>query len=163
MAKRTSREKNVIKYLLLTVIVLLVIVSLLSLFIFKSVNPNSENVVLGTTTGPVPSSLTCATCVQLTKGSVAIILQQNGTNAKTWGAMCATQTMLSTVKYVAKIVCPTPIPTPKPTLTPKLTCTPRPTCIPKSGIACPTYVGTNACPPSPVQTKTSLPSSSGTK
>jgi hypothetical protein len=109
MAKKSSHRKSVIKYLLFAVVALLVTVSLLSLFVFKYATFVSDS-VLGAYVGPAPSAVTCENCAQFAKGSVAIILQQNGTDPKKWGAMCATEGMLKTVKFVYKIACPTPTP-----------------------------------------------------
>jgi hypothetical protein len=110
MAKRTRKKFNLIRYLLFTVIVLLVTVSLLSLFVFKYANfTSSENVVLGASIIPNPPSVTCESCAQSVKGSVGIILQRSGTDVKSWGAKCATQEMLNTVKYITFMACPTPV------------------------------------------------------
>jgi len=110
MAKRSSRRQNIIKYLLFTVVVLLVTVSLLSLFVFKYANFSTENVVLGASTGPVQASLTCVICAQSVKGNAAIILQQTG-DATNWGARCISADKLSTVRYLAYITCPVPVQT----------------------------------------------------
>lgn len=134
MARKSSQENNVIKYLLFTVIVLLVTVSLLSLFVFKYTNLVSDN-VLGASVKVLPSTLLCGTC----PGS--IILQKDSTNPKTWGAKCVTPQAFKTSTYIAYLVCPTAVPTPK------VTCIPRPTCVPTAGTACPLYVGENICPP----------------
>jgi hypothetical protein len=117
MAKRSAQRKGVVKYLFFAVATLLIIVSLLSLFIFKYTNLISDN-VLGANIGPIVTpmsiNLTCESCSRTMKGSVAIILQQNGTRSATWGAMCATQQMLNTTKFVYKIGCPVATPTPVP-------------------------------------------------
>jgi hypothetical protein len=142
MARKSSQSKSVFKYLLFTVIVLLVTVSLLSLFVFKYTNLVSDN-VLGASIKAPPATLLCGVC----PGS--IILQKDGTNPKNWGAKCVTPQAFKTSTYVAYLTCPTAAPTPR------ITCIPRPTCVPKAGTACPMYVGENICPPakpSPVLT-----------
>ena len=123
MAKKSSQNRNVIKYLLFTVMVLLVTVSLLSLFIFKYTNLVSDS-VLGAYVTPPSATLLCATCPGI------IVLQKEGTNPKNWGAKCVTQQSLKNLTYIAYLVCPilTPIPRPSPVLTPYLrpTLTPHP-------------------------------------
>jgi hypothetical protein len=109
MAKRTAQRKNIIKYLLFTVVTLLVTVSLLSLFVYKFANFASNNVVLGANVGPDQTSVTCGSCAQSAKGTVGIMLQQNETNPKTWGAVCATEEMLKAVRHIDYISCPTPV------------------------------------------------------
>jgi hypothetical protein len=118
MVKRSSQEKSIVRYLLFTVIVLLVTVSLLSIFVFKYTNLVSDN-VLGAHIEPLPSSsaLLCGTC----RG--VIILQKDGTNSKNWGAKCVTQQAFnSSSNYLAYLICPmtTPSPRPSPVLTPSL-------------------------------------------
>lgn len=105
MARKSSQDKSVIKYLLLTVAVLLVTVSLLSIFVFKYTNLVSDS-VLGARATASPSTLLCGTC----KGS--IILQKEDTNPKSWGAKCVTQEALTSSIYVAYLTCPTSAPTP---------------------------------------------------
>jgi hypothetical protein len=112
MAKRSSRRQNIIKYLLFTVIALLVTVSLLSLFVFKYANFSTENVVLGASTGPTLSGLFCGTC-----HNGSIVLQKDGTNPQTWGARCVSMEKLSTIKYLAYITCPVPTQTKHPVTT----------------------------------------------
>jgi hypothetical protein len=102
MAKKTNHRKNIIRYLLFTVIALLITVSLLSLFVFKYANFASNNVVLGASTGPSVSGLFCGTC----KGS--IVLQKDGTDPRNWGAKCVATEKLNTIKYLAYISCPIP-------------------------------------------------------
>jgi len=109
MAKRTSNRKNVIKYLLFTVVALLVTVSLLSLFVYKFANFASNNVVLGANVGPAQSTITCESCAQSVKGNVGIMLQQNNTNPKIWGATCATAEMLKNIRHIDYIYCPTTV------------------------------------------------------
>ena len=124
MARRTAKRKGLIKYLLVTVIALLVVVSLLSLFVFKSINSSLDNVLGASTTsvlhpGSTAASLTCQYCAQFTKGNVAIVLQKEGTDSRTWGAKCMLQTNLSNAKNVISyILCPTPTVIKKPIITP---------------------------------------------
>jgi hypothetical protein len=99
MAKRGSKRKSIIKYLLFTVVALLVTVSLLSLFVFKYANFASNNVVLGANTGPVSTTLLCGSCA----GS--IVLQKEGTNSKNWGAKCVPAGTEKNMKYVGFISC----------------------------------------------------------
>ena len=110
MAKKSSQEKSIIKYLLFTVIVLLLTVSLLSIFVFKYTNLVSDN-VLGAHVEPLPSSLAllCGTC----RG--VIILQKDGTNSRNWGAKCITQQAFnSSSNYLAYLICPVVTPSPRP-------------------------------------------------
>lgn len=100
MAKKDSKRKSVIKYLLFTVVILLVTVSLLSLFVYKYANFASNNVVLGAHIGPVVSSLLCGACT----GS--IVLQKDDVNPKNWGARCIPTEKLNSIKYLAFISCP---------------------------------------------------------
>lgn len=99
MAKRTSKRKNVIKYLLFTVVALLVTVSLLSLFVYKFANFASNNVVLGASTSPVLSTLLCGSC------SGSIVLQKEGTNPKNWGASCVPAGAEKTIKNIGFVSC----------------------------------------------------------
>ena len=112
MAKKSTQGQNVIKYLLFTVVVLLVTVSLLSIFVFKYTNLVS-NSVLGARVESLPSTtLLCGTC----RG--VIILQKEGINPKTWGAKCVTQEAFNSASYVAYLICPVPTLMPKPTSRP---------------------------------------------
>jgi hypothetical protein len=122
MAKRNSTRKNVIKYFLFTIIVLLVTVSLLSLFVFKYANFASNNVVLGANTTNTNSAafthtLTCGQCFNSTK-SMVIVLQKLGVNSKEWGAKCMPLESLNGSSYVAYIACPVVSPMPKSHISP---------------------------------------------
>jgi hypothetical protein len=117
MAKRPSQEKSVIKYLLFTVIVLLVTVSLLSIFVFKYTNLVSDS-VLGVHVESLPPTLLCGAC----RG--VIILEKQGINPKDWGARCITQQAFnSSSNYLAYLICP--VITPSPILRPRPSVTPR--------------------------------------
>jgi hypothetical protein len=111
MAKKSTQGQSVIKYLLFTVVVLLVTVSLLSLFIFKYTNLVSDS-VLGAHVEALPSALLCNTC----RG--VIVLQKDGTNPKNWGAKCVTQETFGKISYVVYLICPVPTLMPKPTSRP---------------------------------------------
>jgi len=110
MAKKSSQNKNVINYLFFTVIVLLVTVSLLSLFVFKYTNLVSDK-VLGASTVSVNKevafsrNLTCGMCAVSSK-SMVIVLQKDGTNSKSWGARCVSQEVLAKSTYIAYLTCP---------------------------------------------------------
>jgi hypothetical protein len=109
MAKKSSQRKGIIEYLLFTVVILLVTVSLLSLFVFKYTNLVSDH-VLGARTESLPSNtLLCGTCHGV------IILQKDGTNSKNWGAKCVTKDAFKNLTYVAYLICPVPTLMPRPT------------------------------------------------
>ncbi len=112
MAKKSAQNKSVIKYLLFTVIVLLVTVSLLSLVVFKYTNLGSDS-VLGAHVEPMPAALLCGACHGV------IVLQKEGANPRSWGAKCVTQTDFHNLSnYLAYLVCPVPTVMPKPTSRP---------------------------------------------
>jgi hypothetical protein len=98
MAKRISQRKSVIKYLLFTVVTLLVTVSLLSLFVFKYANFVSDK-VLGANTSPVSTTLLCSAC----KG--VIVLQKDPKNLMNSGAKCVSLEASKTVPTTGKISC----------------------------------------------------------
>jgi hypothetical protein len=112
MAKKSTQGQSVIKYLLFTVVVLLVTVSLLSLFVFKYTNLVSDS-VLGARIESLPSNtLLCGTCHGV------IILQKDGTNSRTWGAKCVTPEAFNSASYIAYLICPVPTLMPRPTSRP---------------------------------------------
>lgn len=106
MARKSSQDKNLIKYLLLTVAVLLVTVSLLSIFVFKYTNLISDSVLGARVESPSSSTLLCGTC----KGS--IVLQKEGDDPKNWGAKCVKKEALENSTYIGYLTCPTSVQTP---------------------------------------------------
>jgi len=130
MAKKSTQGKSVIKYLLFTVIVLLVTVSLLSLFVYRYTNLVSDS-VLGASTVNINKTvllqnLTCGMCAKPNKNMV-IVLQKTGTNSREWGARCVAPENLNSLSYIAYIICPAVVvPSPRPTERPMPVVSPHP-------------------------------------